>query len=637
MVSPLWKASAEGNVLKVHELLQDASPVDIEIKDHTGVTPLIQAVRNGHREVVRILLERGADPSNASSHGTPDQYTSDPTILEVLKSAREKNPPHDATSPTYPQHDVYSQEQNGDPSKGYYAPPPGAYVYYPSIHPNAPMMPDGTVPYYAAPPPPPSASQPSQSPAEAGGPGNLPPPEIARLIPCRYFPACRYGPSCMFAHPQAPYYQGPLPPPAQFPVSYDPVTQPTYGYYTIPPAPYAPNGISAHGTPMSPPPPGSHHPAPTPPITHGRSASELMSPAQVPFSPSGGPPPPLPYGITSPMSPSYAQPGQIPIPVGIAPLPPLHHQHGPQQPNQMVYSPSAVATHGPPSPVVQRRDSNAAYPQALQSPRRPADANMPQSPQSRPQAEGYLPLNPNGHRDAATNARRGTGRRYPVNYHRKPPCLFFPTGRCRNGDDCRFPHVMPDPSNPSTAPHYPSKSGARGRLQNPPHSAGTLEDKLSPLSIQENGRSTPSEGGGNPRAVNGYKQTNGIRNDKRYTPRQRIPNADDFPVLVGSTTPPSRSPGPNGRAGPTAAQVLQAPPPARRASRELISNGDSSDQEHAVKSTKEVTHAAEPNGVVMNGVNGLNGTHESSTVKPSPSFAAVTTAADTSNQVSVSA
>lgn len=50
--------------------------------------------------------------------------------------------------------------------------------------------------------------------------------------------------------------------------------------------------------------------------------------------------------------------------------------------------------------------------------------------------------------------------------------------------------------------------------------------------------------------------------------KQRVPNADEFPVLTGSITPPSRSPGhngilPNGN-GPTAAQVLQAPPPLRK-------------------------------------------------------------------------
>lgn len=65
---------------------------------------------------------------------------------------------------------------------------------------------------------------------------------------------------------------------------------------------------------------------------------------------------------------------------------------------------------------------------------------------------------------------------------------------------------------------------------------------------------------------------NGVRVDKKlFTLKQRVPNADEFPVLAGSTTPPSRSPGlngtmlnGNGHGAPTAAQVLQAPPPVRK-------------------------------------------------------------------------
>jgi len=44
---------------------------------------------------------------------------------------------------------------------------------------------------------------------------------------------------------------------------------------------------------------------------------------------------------------------------------------------------------------------------------------------------------------------------------------------------------------------------------------------------------------------------------------QRVPNADEFPVLAGSVTPPKLVNG-NGINSLTAAQVLQAPPPARK-------------------------------------------------------------------------
>ncbi|KAJ2932268.1 hypothetical protein H1R20_g4841, partial [Candolleomyces eurysporus] len=129
MVSPLWKASADGDLNTVLAILNDAQPVDLEVIDHTGATPLIEAVKNGHIEVVRVLLSKGADPTNASGQGRPEQFTSDPAILDLLRSAQPSIP--DASP-----ENVYA---NDDPTKGYYAPPPpGAYAYYPSINPVLP-------------------------------------------------------------------------------------------------------------------------------------------------------------------------------------------------------------------------------------------------------------------------------------------------------------------------------------------------------------------------------------------------------------------------------------------------------------------------------------------------------------------
>ena len=59
---------------------------------------------------------------------------------------------------------------------------------------------------------------------------------------------------------------------------------------------------------------------------------------------------------------------------------------------------------------------------------------------------------------------------------------------------------------------------------------------------------------------------NGVRQDRKFGPvkPQRVPNADEFPVLCGAV--PSSRASSNGAttpgyAGPTAAQVLQAPAP----------------------------------------------------------------------------
>jgi len=168
-----------------------------------------------------------------------------------------------------------------------------------------------------------------------------------------------------------------------------------------------------------------------------------------------------------------------------------------------------------------------------------------------------------------------------------------------------------------------------------------IEEKFAALAVQEqdaqarqNGvegssRSQSSEGGGRPRFPQGSKPNgvvNGARVDKRAATKQRVPNADEFPVLTGSTTPPSRSPGlngslTNGHSGPTAAQVLQAPPPVRRDSgRDSIICSESPESE-----PKYAEHLPETPQDTM-------------AKKLSVSFAAVaTTGPDTGKEVAVSA
>ena len=387
--------------------------------DHTGVTPLISAVQGGHVEIVRVLLDKGtslpplsvvhiskessiqsspgADPRNGSSQGPPEQYTSDPAIIELLVSAKNKAYPAPQLYPGY------STDPQADPTKQYY-PPPSAYYY-----PGPPMIPQGAIPYY-----PPPVMDPS-----GNGLGNLPPPDVARLIPCRYYPACRYGASCMFQHPdQQPNLNGPLPPPAQYPAPYDQVgPAPFPSYYPPPPPPgYPPYGV-----------PQMHPASPTAPPTHpahARQGSEVISPIQAPFSPNGVPPP-LPYGVVSPVSPVYGHPGPLPLPLSIPPPPPGHLPAGPQSPQHM-YQPTSPTAPG------------AIPPQHYMIPYPPPPGPIPNgnvdgviSPKlaSVQPMDGYNPV----HRDPMTHHRRGSARRLSVGGRGKPPCLFFPAGRCRNG------------------------------------------------------------------------------------------------------------------------------------------------------------------------------------------------------------
>lgn len=92
-------------------------------------------------------------------------------------------------------------------------------------------------------------------------------------------------------------------------------------------------------------------------------------------------------------------------------------------------------------------------------------------------------------------------------------------------------------------------------------------------------RSQANEVASRPRYAQGGKnqQHSGNINNSHLHKRaaapkqQRVPNPDDFPVLAGTITPPSRPSGlngvwvnGNGHAGPTAAQILQAPPTVRK-------------------------------------------------------------------------
>jgi hypothetical protein len=61
-VSPLWVAATNGH-LRVVELLLGTNAVDINSKSIAGRPPIFWASARGYEDVVRLLLEAGADPS----------------------------------------------------------------------------------------------------------------------------------------------------------------------------------------------------------------------------------------------------------------------------------------------------------------------------------------------------------------------------------------------------------------------------------------------------------------------------------------------------------------------------------------------------------------------------------------------
>ena len=193
----------------------------------------------------------------------------------------------------------------------------------------------------------------------------------------------------------------------------------------MPQPPYPPNGMSPASNAMSPPPAGMQSPLPQP-IQHTRSGSEAMMPMQPPFSPNG-PPPPLPYGMGMP---GYPAPGQMPGPPMMVPPPNQPAMPAPQ-PNGAPYDPT--------SPTSQAGGMHSREPSTAMG-----------MPPFQPEMEGVAPNGINGYghqhgphpQDAYANGgrmhprdgiRRGSRRMGSIGSRQRPPCAFFPTGKCRNG------------------------------------------------------------------------------------------------------------------------------------------------------------------------------------------------------------
>lgn len=580
MAASLASAAAEGRIEEVRAILAQESPLDLEAKDEAGNTPLIEAVRNGHAEVARALLEKGADPSACAD---PAQYTSDPAILELLQAA--KSMPEAGAE--VPQVNGYAHEAPAEMPAAYY-PPPTPYGYYPPYgYPAPQQMPDGSAMY--APPPPPFMPPPGPTGAP-GEPPSFPAPgpaaDITKTIPCRFFPACRYGSSCRYFHPPAPYYPSMYPPQGQYPPpSFDSMSPPPqFGYYPMPPSQFSPppNGV----------------PAP------------LEQQPQTPMSAQMPPPQPMEAMASPPPTQPIFTPGALTHQVSYAPVPAMSPPNGYAHPGPPLQMP-------PPAPgAMPNGVPPAAYPAPqINGHAEHGDANgvpMP-APPPKPHGEGYP--HPPPFRDG--HHRRGSMRR-PSLAGRKPPCLFFPAGRCKNGDDCRFPHILPDGSGPGMQ----VRVGPRPR----PHSFGNglngIDERMGAMNLREQNGPHP-HGHFDGRRFPGPKQMNGMRGGKAPIMKQRLPNADEFPVLGGGS--PNRSAGPGSPAsnGPTAAQVLQAPAPFRPAGQDAPKTAESSQQPSKAPTEAQGSSRSDSPEIIC---------------KPLPiSFAAAAAAPEAAKEVQVSA
>jgi len=181
-----------------------------------------------------------------------------------------------------------------------------------------------------------------------------------------------------------------------------------------------------------------------------------------------------------------------------------------------------------------------------------------------------------------------------------------------------------------------------------PNGMNTIEEKFSEMTVQPQENRPPRQNG---TAASSRSQSTdagnrrgpkpAVRVDKRQSLRQRVPSADEFPVLGGTITPPSRSsvngsaPLVNGHSGPTAAQILQNAT-AFRGKDSTTSTREPSTRATTPPSEVAETKPAEPNGVHAE-PNGLPAAvHALPTSKLPLSFAAAANAGtEISKEVSV--
>jgi ankyrin repeat protein len=65
----LWAASKGGRTQECQSLLTMGADVNWSNKGEGGTTPILEAAKNGHREVVRLLMAMGADTGVRTDKG----------------------------------------------------------------------------------------------------------------------------------------------------------------------------------------------------------------------------------------------------------------------------------------------------------------------------------------------------------------------------------------------------------------------------------------------------------------------------------------------------------------------------------------------------------------------------------------
>lgn len=391
----LHTSCSAGDVLAVRSVLSNNIELLESIDPASGLTPMLQAIYSGATssegkvEVVKELLMAGAYPP-------PPTVTSDPAILAAL-------------------------------------------------YPGAPVPPQQMGPPF----PQPTSRRMSHGPLgerrASSDPHKLPPTEVSKTIPCRNFPNCRYGDACVFQHPQpmphmAPHFAMMPHPPRQFypsgpfPPEFMPV-HPMAGVYGAPvPAPPAetspvsPQTVEEGAQKEDESSQNKDEATPAVSSTSEESNSAPVDPSTVTAAPFAPAPVFQPRGMFFPGAhglPPAFDPSAIGPHPGYAPFMPNGHSHG--YPGPKKHHSKHMSFGG------NAKGNWAAATPGSSTPVSSTTANSSNNGSSTPSAGG------GAHALAARQAALGSW-----SNGQPPACVFFQNSKCRNGEMCKFPHLLPD-------------------------------------------------------------------------------------------------------------------------------------------------------------------------------------------------
>ncbi|KAN0060263.1 hypothetical protein ACQY0O_007592 [Thecaphora frezii] len=476
MAATLFQACQQGKLSEVREILEENKP-DLEAKDAQGLTALMYAAQEGHVAIVQELLSRGARPEEAAGQ---DFSKNNAEVASMLSSAVHNIAASSDNVPLAPVFDSHGGQQMPDGSISYVqggGVHPGQAGDMSALHHHQMQQPYLYQPQASFFDPTQMGEQPRGHAHKDSSAANLPPPEVARLIPCKFFPNCRYGDKCLFAHPvplpQTSAAAGPVSP-GQAPVFYQP--PPSYAY--------SPYGPPQHFYSMAPPMPMQYTHAgvpmpvhmPLPPHLAGPHVSEQGHLGQSEaFNPAFHSQPQYfaPVQGVAGYAESDAHPIEVPeataTATATASAPGEAADKADGSVDASLAAPTATTDDdkdaSSPAPV----EGGAAVPEAAKSTHRRQSFNsflhhhaipfQPSQPQQQQQTNGDgsaqnvtqppFTRGSKGPRRGGAAVGGGFGRPDFSSSNKRadrPACYFFIRAVCKHGEECRFPHILPDGS-----------------------------------------------------------------------------------------------------------------------------------------------------------------------------------------------